>query len=308
MLSQGNALLTGRLHALANRKHAQFATRPDLVACALTGSLARGRGWAGSDLDFSGFHAGPEDEFEDGVEDGIYWELDVRPLAWLDGLTADGLIQPPAFSAEVFGDTSLEVLWGAQVLFDRHGALTDAVETALRLSSDRAWLRERAANTLRYARFCLDQRQAAPPRRAILDARRIAVAYGVTSYWMQRGELMSSAIRIPERLRDHPDIQRLFQGIFNLGGQSAWDSFFAAYQAMPPGIRREADPDVFREILPAVELGMADGGLCHFRFLAEGWLPLDQIEPLMGFEPDEESQKMRVLGQAYELLDRIERV
>lgn len=308
MLSQGNVPLTDRLHALANRKHAEFAVRPDLLACALTGSLARGRVWAGSDLDFSGFHDKPVEGFEDGVEDGIYWEIDVRPLAWLDGLSAEALIQPPAFSTEVFGDSPLEVLWGAQVLFDRHGALTDSVETAFRLSSDMDWLRERAANFLRYARFCLDQWQTAAPRRAILDARRIAVAYGVTAYWMQRGELMSSAIRIPERLRDHPEIQLLFRGIFNLGGLPAWDNFFAAYQTMPPEIRREADPDVYREILPAVELGMADGGLCHFRFLAEGWLPLDQIEPLMGFEPDQESQKIRVLEQARELLDRIAHV
>ncbi|MFN8377838.1 MAG: hypothetical protein U0452_04130 [Anaerolineae bacterium] len=296
------------MHALARRKHAQFAARPELLACALTGSLARGRVWAGSDLDFIGIQAGPDDAFEDGVEDEIYWEMDVLPLDWLDGLSAEALIHPPGFSAEVFDDSPLEVLWGAQVLFDRHGALTQAVETACQLSRDAEWLRERAANYLAYAQACLDERRTASPRRTILDARRIAVAYGVTAYWMQRGELMSSAIRIPERLSDHPAIHRLFRGIFNLGGQPAWDTFFAAYLTMPSAFREEADPDVFREILPAVGLGMADGGLCHFRLIADGWLPLDEIGPLMGFEPDEESQKARVIGQTRELLEQIARM
>jgi hypothetical protein len=297
-----------RLWALARLKAAEFAARDDLLACALTGSLARGRVWAGSDLDFVAIHAGPDDTFEDGMAGDIYWEVDVLPLDWLDALDADALLQPPPFGPDVFGDTPLEVLWGAQVLFDRRGALTAAVERAAALARDHGWLRERARRTLSAGLRALDSQHAEPPRRAIVNARRIAVAYGVTAYWMLRGELMSSAIRIPERLADHPAIQQALRAVFGLGGRPAWDAFFAAYRAMPAEIREEADPDMFREILPAVELGMADGGLCHFRLMADGWLPPETVAPLMGFEPDEQAQKARVLDQTRVCLDQIARL
>lgn len=74
---------------------------------------------------------------------------------------------------------------------------------------------------------------------------------------------------------------------------------------LPAVIREEADPDMEREIAPSVELGMADGGVCHFRFIAEGWLPLDEVTPLMGFEPDIDAQKARVLHQTEAMLDLI---
>lgn len=296
--------LTERLEVLARKKHAEFAARPELVACALTGSLPRGRVWPGSDLDFHGYWAQAEDEFEDGVEDGIYWEINIDPL---DALTVEAveLVQAPPFSNEQFGDTILEVLWGARVLFDRDGRLEAAVAEVKRLSEDRAWLRERAANYLRHGLECLDALADADPQQAILDARRMSIVYGVNAYWNARGELFSSAIRIPERLGEHPEIQSLFRAIWNLGGQRGWDTFYATYQTMPAEIREEADPDVLREILPAVQLGMADGGLCHFRFIAEGWLPLDTVAPLMGFEADMAAQKARVLDQARTLLHRI---
>ena len=296
--------LKQRLWALATRKQAEWEARPDLVACAMTGSLARGTVWPGSDLDFNGFWMSDEDDFEDGVEEGIYWEIDVRPLNWLQ-IDADALLRPPVFGPDVFGDTPLEVLWCARVLFDRDGALERAVDETARLASDRDWLQQRAGNYLAYAETCLRALADEPATRAILDARRIAIAYGVTAYWMQRGALLASAIRIPERLADHPAIQALLCGIFNLDGQRGWDAFFAAYQTMPPSVREEADPDVFREILPAVKLGMANGGLCHFRFIAEGWLPLDLVEPLMGFEPDREAQRQRVLAQTQAFLEQI---
>ncbi|MBK8025576.1 MAG: hypothetical protein IPK19_30330 [Chloroflexi bacterium] len=298
--------MSERLEALARKKGAQFAAREDLLACALTGSLPRGRVWAGSDLDFYGFWGQDDDDFEDGVEDGIYWEIDMMPLSLLDDVDGETLAQAPAFGPDTFGTTPLEVLWGARVLFDRDGALERAAAEIAQLVADRDWLRRRAENYLRYGLTCLDGLEAEPPLRALLDARRIAMVYGVNAYWMKRGELLSSAIRIPERLGDHPQTQTLFRGIFNLEGRRGWEAFYTAYQIMPPAIREEADPDVLREILPAVELGMSDGGVCHFRFIAEGWLPLDQIEPLMGFEPDMTAQKARVLEQTRALLEQIE--
>ncbi|MCU0499024.1 MAG: hypothetical protein MUF87_16860 [Anaerolineae bacterium] len=297
-----------RLQSLAQRKAAEFAARPELIACALTGSLPRGRVWAGSDLDFYGFWHDEDDDFEDGVEDGIYWEINLEPLSFLESIDPIALLQPPPFSPDEFGDTPLEILWGAQVLFDHDGALTRAVAEVQRLTEDRAWLRQRAQNYLAYGQACLADLAAADPIRAILDARRIAIVYGINPYWMQRGELLSSVIRIPERLADHPSIQTGFRAIFNLEGQAGWDRFFADYQQMPPEIREEGDPDVFQEILPAVQLGMADGGLCHFRFIAEGWLPLETIDSLMGFESDRVAQKVRVLDQTAALLAEIARL
>ncbi len=298
--------LVDRLETLARLKHIEFAARPELTACALTGSLPRGRVWPGSDLDFHAYWAQEDDEFEDGVEDGIYWEIDIDSLEALE-VDADDLIEAPPFSNEQFGDTILEVLWGARVLFDRDGRLEQAVAEVKRLSDDREWLRERAANYLRYGLECLDELADADPQQAILDARRIAIVYGVNAYWNRRGELFSSAIRIPERLGDHPEIQNLFRGIWNLDGQRGWDTFYAKYQTMPAEIREEADPDVLREILPAVQLGIADGGLCHFRFIAEGWLPLDVVAPLLGFEADLAAQKARVLDQTRAMLHSISR-
>ena len=298
--------LTERLEALAGKKHAEFAARPDLSACALTGSLPRGMVWDGSDLDFHGYWDQDDDDFIDGTDDGIYWEIDIEPL---DGLTVDAaeLVEAPPFSNEQFGDTVLEVLWGARVLFDRDGTLTEAVRLVDGLSADRAWLNRRAHNYLRYARETLDTLNTADPTRAILDARRLSIVYGVNAYWNKQGKLFSSAIRIPERLSDQPDIHALFRAIWNLDGRRGWDAFYSTYQTFPPHIREEADPDVLREILPAVQLGMADGGLCHFRFIAEGWLPLDEVETVMGFEPDREAQKVRVLRQTGDFLDRITR-
>lgn len=298
--------LVDRLEALARAKHTEFAACAELVACALTGSLPRGRVWAGSDLDFYGFWMRDDSDFEDGVADGVYWEINVEPLRRLYAIDEATLIQPPEFSPDEFGDTLLEILWGARALFDHDGALRRAVALVQRLTADKAWLRQRAENYVRYGQTCLGALAGAEPTRAILDARRIAIVYGVNPYWMKRGELLSSVIRIPERLGDSPDLQSLFRGIFNLDGQRGWEAFYAAYQTFPPDIRQEADPDVLREILPAVQLGMADGGVCHFRFIAEGWLPLDQIEAVMGFEPDREAQKARVLRQTRDLLSLVE--
>lgn len=299
--------LVDRLEALARTKHAEFAARPELRACALTGSLPRGMVWDGSDLDFHGYWEHDDDDFEDGVSDGIYWEIDIEPLRVLAADAAE-LLQAPLFSSEQFGATILEVLWGARVLFDHDGALERATALVGRLTADRAWLRRRAANYLHYGRECLDALTDAPPRQAILDARRISIVYGVNAYWNQQGKLFSSAIRIPERLADHAEIHGLFRSIWNLDGRRGWDAFYAAYQTLPAALREEADPDMEREILPSVELGMADGGVCHFRFIAEGWLPLDEIAPLLGFEPDLAAQKARVLRQTAALLALISQV
>lgn len=294
-----------RLKALMQQKAADFAQREEIRAVALTGSLARGRVWEGSDLDFWGFWNRDDDAFEDGVTDGIYWEIDIQPLDWLRGWDEARLSQPPPFDQQEFGVTPLEALWGAQVQFDHDGTLTEVVALVRRLMDDKAWLRQRGENYLRYGLEYLPTLEAKDTAQAILDARRIAIVYGISAYWMKRGELLSSAIRIPERLHEHPQIQALLKQIFSLNGQAGWDAFYAAYQALPQSIRDEAGPDIEREILPAVRLGMADGGLCHFRFIADGWLPLADVWPVMGFEAGLDAQKQRVLSQTRQLLELI---
>lgn len=294
-----------RLHNLIALKRAEFEARPDLSACALTGSVARGRVWDGSDLDFWAFWEQHEDDFEDGAVDGIYWEVDIQPLDWLRRWTAEQSIQPPPFSADEFGVTPLEALWGARVLFDREGTLTRVVKQVDELMNDSDWLRRRAQNYLRYGLDCLAAVPAQDPARAILDARRIAIVYGISAYWMLRGQLLSSVIRIPERLDEMPAAQRLLRSIFSLNGAAGWEQFYRAYLTLPTDIRAETDPDMEREILPAVRLGMADGGLCHFRFIADGWLPLDEVWHVMGFEDDMGAQCRRVLREARDLLAAI---
>ena len=298
--------MEARLQTLMQKKVADFAQREEIRAVALTGSLARGRVWAGSDLDFWGFWGKGDDAFEDGMADSIYWEIDIESLDWLHGWDAQRFIQPPPFDQEEFGVTPLEALWGAQVQFDHDGTLTEVVALVQRLMDDKAWLRQRGANYVRYGLECLKTLEEKDPTQAILDARRIAIVYGINAYWMKRGELLSSVIRIPERLHEHAEIQALLKQIFNLNGQAGWEEFYATYQTLPQSIRDETDPDIDREILPAVRLGMADGGMCHFRFIAAGWLPLEDVWPVMGFEADLEAQKVRVLGQARQLLELIE--
>jgi hypothetical protein len=296
------AKLLDNLNAVFRQKQAEFEQRADLAACALTGSLARGRVWPGSDLDFWGFWAKDEDGFEDGMVGDVYWEIDIQPLGWLRGWDKARFSQPPAFSADEFGVTPLEALWGARVLFDRDGTLTQVTALVARLMADKAWLWQRGDSYARYGLGCLPALESTPAPRAILDARRIAIVYGVSAYWMKRGELLSSVIRIPERLSEQPALQGLLRGIFGLDGQRGWDEFYAAYLALPAAIRAETEPDMTREIVPAARLGMTEGAMCHFRFIADGWLPLEAAWPVMGFEADIEAQKTRALAQTAALL------
>src|SRR5690606_36457090 len=97
-----------RLKARMQQPAADLDQRDVVCAMALTGSLARGRVWEGSDLDFWGFWDKDDDVFEDGMTDGIYWEIDIQPLEWLRGWDEARLSQPPDFDREEFGVTPLE--------------------------------------------------------------------------------------------------------------------------------------------------------------------------------------------------------
>ncbi len=294
------------LEHLAAQQAAAFAKRGDLSACALTGSLARGMTWHGSDLDFWGFWTHTEEDFEDGTLEGVYWEIDIKPLAWLHGWTAERFLQPPPFSAEEDGVTPLEALWGARVLFDHERTLSQVVAQVQHLMSDKAWLRQRAVNYLRYGQQCLAALSAEPPTDAILAARRIAIMYGVSAYWMKRGALLSSVIRIPERLADSPQSHALLRQIFSLDGQTSWEGFLTAYQGLPETARDAFDDDLRYDVVPAAQRGMVEGALCHFRLLAADWQPISEIAPVMGFMPDLAAHKARILSQTKALLELIE--
>ena len=70
-----------------------------MVALAITGSLARGTPWAGSDVDLWGFTESSDEAFEDGMVDDLYWEIDLRHVSWLD-VDADDWLRPPALEAD----------------------------------------------------------------------------------------------------------------------------------------------------------------------------------------------------------------
>lgn len=294
------------LEDLAARQAAAFAGRGDLIACALTGSLARGMTWHGSDLDFWGFWQAADDDFEDGTLEGIYWEIDIKPLAWLHGWDAERFVQPPPFNAEEDGVTPLEALWGARVLFDHEGTLSQVVAQVQHLMSDKGWLGQRATNYLRYGRECLAALASEPPADAILAARHIAILYGVSAYWMKHGALLSSVMRIPERLADSPQIHGLLRQIFSLEGQTSWDHFLTAYQSLPNAVRAAFDDDLRYDVLPAAQRGMVEGALCHFRLLAADWQPFSEIAPVMGLAHDLTAHKAHILSQTEALLGLIE--
>lgn len=296
------------LENLAQRKTARFAERGDIVALALTGSLARGMLWEGSDLDFWGFRLDPEEDFEDGVEDGIYWEIDLRPLKWIN-TDAEAFFTPPPLIGDDDGVTTLEALWGCRVLFDKtmDGTLITAADIVNQTMADRGMLTWRAERYLHYGMGCINTLQVADPVTAILKAREATIKYGISAYWMKQGQLLSSVIRIPERLEFHPAIQARFCAIFGLTGASGFETFFKQYQQLPPEITDAFRDDMQNEIWPSAQLGIYDGALCHFRSIATEYL-CPELHEVLALEADIDSQKSRILEHSDALLRMIEAI
>lgn len=299
------AARTTALRDLARRKQADFLQRGDLIALALTGSLPRRLVWEGSDLDFWGFSTSEDDEFLDGVIDDLYWEIDIAPASVLDlDIDTETWLNPPHYRS---GDEVglLEALSGCEILHDPTGKLkrvTTAIEERL---ADRAWLRERATRYLHHASAALDELASAPPIEAILYAREIASNYIVAAYWMQQGQLLTSVIRLPERLP--ADLRRLYCDIWALNGQAALDEFMQNYAQLPDAIREDSHSDVYNEALPAAQIGAVDGAMRYLRFtmmiqgIEEGHL--DDVLPCLGLEADVAAQQQRVIRQCREMME-----
>jgi hypothetical protein len=289
---------TERLLKLAHEKTREYAARPGVVAVAITGSLARGTTWAGSDVDLWGFMEGGDDAFEDGMVDDLYWEIDLRPVSWLD-VNANDWLRPPSLDDESI--TALEALYGCQIVRDDTGALTRVRQLADGCMADSVWLNRRADYYLYYGLGALDALEHADSLTTIVRAREITIRYGVAVYWMRRGRLLSSGMRIAERLKNEPRIYELFHAIFGLGGQAALEQFLVDFESLPAHIWEAVRSDIEYEVMPMVRLGMYDGALVYMRqIIAEH--PLADVAPVLGLSDDVAAQKQTVLAQALELV------
>lgn len=294
------------LRALAQRKQRDLLQDDSLIALALTGSLPRGAVWEGSDLDFWGFASNGEGGFRDSVEDGIYWEIDIAPAAALEiAIDDETWLNPPAFHGE---DTIslLEALSDCEIIHDPTGQLTRVTAAIQSRLTDPTWMRRRADCFLSYASGALDALTFAPPIPAILYAREIATNYAVAAYWMRQGSLLTSVIRVPERLAAAPEIQHLYCAIFALNGQPALDEFMRRFADLPDDLRDDLHSDVYNEALPAAQRGAVDGALRYLRFmmmeqaLEEG--RLDDVQPCLGLDAATAAHQTRILDQCRQLL------
>jgi hypothetical protein len=296
-----------KLRQLAWHQAQQFSRRQEIAAVAITGSVARGQTWEGSDVDLWGFSHKHEDGFEDGIVDGVYWEIDIKPLSWLRvDIDEQTWLHPPPLT-DNDRISHVEALWGCHIVLDGEGALLRLKHAVDSRVADRHWLNRRADLYLSYGRGCLDALRYASPLRAIISARDIATQYGIAAYWMRSGQLLTSMMRVPERLAHAPELHRLYSAIFGLGGQPALETLLDAYHHLPEAIRRETQQDVELEVLPAAHQGAYDGATRYLRQQLSGRFNTEAVRPALALEEDLDAQKARVLQYTTELLERCRR-
>ena len=291
------------LRQLARQKAQEYAQRDDLIAVAITGSVARGTTWAGSDVDLWAFTRHDDPDFEDGVENDLYWEIDIKPLAWLE-TAPDVWLRPPALENND-GISPLEALWGCEIIKDEDGTLTRLKQTIDQHMADAAWLHRRAENYLTYGRGVLEGLFYADPLRAMVLAREVAVKYGVAAYWMKRGRLMSSGTRIPEQLADTPDIHYLFRLIYALNGKATLDEFFGNLTHLNPDIQKKIAPDLENEVKPAYRNGNYEGALVYMRQGLPRWFSPYEVLPILGIPVNQVEHRARLLPWVWELLEKV---
>ncbi len=288
-----------QLESLALQRAQDYIGRPGTVAVAITGSIARNTIWEGSDIDLWVFHEGPE-AFEDGLIEGIYWEADIRPAAWLEAPEPERWLAPPSLHGRA--DGIFEALWGCRVLFDPTGRLAALQQAIDGHVADPEWLCRRAEGFLAYGRGCLDALVHAEPLHAIVLARYVATEYGITAYWMGQGRLLTSGCRVPERLERAPRLQALYREVFGLTGRAGAEEILAALRTLPAPIQEYVRSDVELEVLPIWQLGCYDGGVRYLRQGMPQWFPPEAVQPVRALEADLKAQKERVLAQAHEIL------
>lgn len=297
---------TTGLWKLATAKADEYAGRADVVGVAITGSVARGHSWHGSDVDLWAFTAQDpgKDSFFDGVEGETYWEIDLKPVSWLTESAAEDWLTPPSLHGHD-GVTPVEALWGCIVHTDRVGTLTRVAAHVAAKMADRDWLNRRAANYLLYGLGALDALRDVPALAAILTARQIADKYAVAAHWMQQGVLLSSIMRMPERLADWSDLLALYRQIWSLEGESGARAFSAAFESLPAARRKGFDQDYRLEFLPALSHGLYDGAVHYLRdHLSES---PEGRAPLLAVSADLDTQKSEVLHWTRDLLERVRR-
>ncbi len=296
----GDAAWAATLEALALAKGQEIARRPDIVAVAITGSIARGTVWEGSDIDLWAFAEGPE-AFEDGLMAGVYWEVDIRPASCLELPVSDERwLRPPRAGERA--DGLFEALWGCRVVHDPSSALARLKAAIDGRVADRRWLDRRAALYLAYGRGYLDALRQAEPLSAIAGAREVATDYGLAAYWMRQGRLLTSACRIPEQLMEAPRLHELYCRVFGLYGREGAEELLRGLQELPSQVQRRVQRDLELEVLPVLAHGCYDGGVRYLRQGMARWFRPEEVAPVLGLEADLAAQKERVLAEVGEIL------
>ncbi|GIK66611.1 MAG: hypothetical protein BroJett018_44050 [Chloroflexota bacterium] len=291
------------LEKIAINKAQSYAERPDTVAVAITGSIGRGMTWEGSDVDLWVYRNG-ERAFEDGWEQGIYWEADIESATLLDIQMDDHTwLRPHTLEGDEI--SLLEALWGCRVYYDPTGKLTSLKKVIDSRVAHKRWMRHRAELFISYGRGCLAGLQYADALTAILMARVVATDYGITAYWMRRGKLLTSALRVPERLADEPELQRLYCEVFGLKGKVGADEFLENLKHLPMQIQDAIEGDV-EECKPAMALGYHDGVIRHLRQIMAADFQPEEILPILALGDDLETQKGELLEKVGVILDLCE--
>ncbi len=291
------------LEKIALDKAKSYAERPNMVAVAITGSIGRGMTWEGSDVDLWVYCDGDR-AFEDGWEQGVYWEADIESATLLDIQIDDHTwLRPHPLNGDEV--SLLEALWGCRIYYDPAGKLTAIKQAIDSRVANKRWMHHRAELFISYGRGCLAGLQYADAITAILLARVVATDYGITAYWMRRGKLLTSVLRVPERLADEPELQRLYCEVFGLGGKAGADEFSATLKRLPIQIQDAIEADV-EECKPAMELGYYDGVIRHLRqIIASDFLPTEVLL-VLAIRDDLETQKGEILEKVGIILDLCE--
>jgi predicted nucleotidyltransferase len=285
---------------LAEEKVQGYIKNEKTVAVAVTGSIARNMTWEGSDIDIYVFRDGPDD-FEDGIIEGVYWEVDFKSSELLNmDITYNTWLKP--LSLNKSSERLFESLWGCDIKYDPTGKLKYLKEQIESRMNDTTWLQDRINLYLSYGHGCIDALKYAEPLEAIVGARSVATDYGITSFWMAQGKLLTSVCRIPEKLSIHSRLQTLCKEIFSLTGENGAKEFLSKFRSLPEQIKQKIQSDLELEIIPVFNKGCFDGGVRHMRQGMARWFHPKEVKPILALEDNMESQKQRVLEQTKELL------
>lgn len=289
-----------KLQALAYKKAEEYINMEDTIAVAITGSIARNMIWEGSDIDIWVFRVGDED-FVDGVIEGVYWEVDIKSSKMLDiHVDSDTWLKPLPLNKS--SETLLEALWGSKILYDPTGKLLKIKNEIDSRINDQGWLNRRIDLFLSYGLGCLDALFYADPLIAIVGARSVATDYGIVSYWMGQGQLLTSVCRIPEKLENNPILHKLYKDIFSLKGESGANDFLEGLKLLPEYIQQKVQRDIEIEIIPVFNKGCYDGAVRHMRQGMARWFNPTEIIPVLAIDDDFKEQKHRILNATKELL------